>query len=86
MGLLFDPKTSIMGSLEVILGSLGGHFSDLGAHFGDLGWPGAPLEGQKRTFHGFTATIRTRRLRFGGHFGVILVTFCDFAASKCEAT
>ena len=52
-GVLFDPKTSIWG----VLGGPGGDFGDLGAHFGDLGWPGAPLDGQKRKLHRFTATI-----------------------------
>ena len=52
-------------------GVLGGDFGDPEAHFGDPEWPGAPLEGQKRKLHRFTATIGTRRVPFG----VMLVSF-----------
>ena len=75
-GVIFDPKTSIWGSRGV----LGGDFGDPEAHFGDPEWPRPPLEGQKRKLHRFTAT--TRRVPFGGHFGVILVTFSDFVVLK----
>ncbi len=74
------PKTSIWG----VLGGSWGWFGDLGAHFSDLEWPGTPLYGQRRKLHRFTSTIGTRRVPFGDHLGVILVTFSEFLVLKWE--
>ena len=80
MGLLFDPKTSI-------LGSLGDHFGGLGAHFGD---PGRPLEARGDAwgsdviflsiFSGFGVPVGDR---FGLIFDIFLIFRCQRGRLDC---
>ena len=56
----------------------------IGCPWARLEAPREALEGQKRSLHRFSATIRTQRAPFGGHFGAIFGQFARFLVSKCE--
>ena len=77
MGLLLDPKTSI-------LGIFGGHFGGLGAHFGD---PGRPLDPGVDVWGSevvFLTILSGFGVPMGDRFGLILCTFSVFSVSKWE--
>ena len=74
-GLLFDSKTSI-------LGTLGGHFGTLWLHFGGLGHPRGRQGGPPGVKGGFLVDFESPWGPLGGSFWVHFLNCCVFLVSK----
>ncbi len=76
-GPLFDPKTSLWGSLGVIL-------APLRVHSGAPGPPGGPKGDPQGSKVDFLWIWGALGVPLGGHFGTILVTFSSLLVSKLQ--